>query len=159
MGAEHAAGDCGIETVYPRLADTVNRRDLDALDELIAPDIVNHGADPDDPPGAERFKRSFRSLIAACPNLRVTVDQQVVQGDWVAVRWTDRGADTGGFWGRPPTGKQVLVTGIDLIRVEGGRIVERWGEYDLLSVLRELGIVPDDLLGEGAGGDAYHGDS
>lgn len=152
MEAERAAGDRGIESIYPRLADAVNQRDLDALDELIAPDIINHGSDPNDPPGAERFKRSFRSLIATCPDLRVTVEQQVAQGDWVAVRWTDRGTDTGGFWGRPPTGKEVLLTGIDLIRVEGGRIAERWGESDLLFVLQELGIVPADLRGNGADG-------
>ena len=149
MDTERSTGDSGIESIFPRLADAVNRRNLDALDELIAADIVNHGADSDDPPGAERFKQSFRSLIAACPDLRITVEQQVTQGDWVAVRWTDRGTDTGGFWGRPPTGKEVLLTGIDLIRVEGGRIVERWGEYDLLYVLQELGIMPEDLRGEG----------
>lgn len=133
-----------VKSIYPRLAEAVNSRNLDMLDELIAPDIVNHGADPDDPPGAERFKRSFRSLIVTCPDLCVTVDQQIAEGDWVAVRWTDTGTDTGGFWGRPPTGKQVLLTGIDVIRVMNGRIVERWSEYDLLYVLRSLGIVPEE---------------
>lgn len=109
MDAKRTGEDRAINSIYPRLADAVNRGDLDALDEIVAPNILNHGADPDDLRGPERFKRSFRGLIAACPDLRVTVEQQVAEGDWVAVRWTDRGTDTGGFWGgRPPAGRWCL---------------------------------------------------
>lgn len=81
MSAEQFAEQPGITSIYPRLADAVNRRDFDALDAIIAPDILNHGAAPDDPPGAERFKHSFLSLISTCPDLRITVEQQIVQGN------------------------------------------------------------------------------
>mgnify|MGYP001072086305 CR=1 FL=1 len=153
-GTERAGGDPDPKAVYPRFAAAINRRDLDALDDLIAPDIVNHGAAPDDPPGAARFKRAFRALIAACPDFRIDVEQQIAEGDWVAVRWTDRGTDTGGFWGRPPTHRPIVLTGIDVIRVRRGRIVERWGEYDLLSVLQTLGIVAERLAEPPEGADA-----
>ena len=142
MHPEHSSEGPDIKAIYQRFADAVNHRNLDALNQIIAPDIINHGAAPDDPPGAQRFKRSFLALIAACPDFHITVEQQVVEGDWVAVRWTDRGTDTGGFWGNPPTHKQIVLTGMDFIRVLDGRIVERWGESDRLFVLQTLGIAP-----------------
>jgi len=130
-----------IKLIYPRLAAAVNARDLDILDQLISPQIVNHGADPSDPPGAERFKRNFRVLIAAFPDFQITVEDQVAAGDKVVVRWTDTGTHLGEFAGAAPTGKPLLLTGIDILRIAGGRIVERWSEYDMLSVVEELGVV------------------
>lgn len=136
MSANH-----DVKTIYPRLADAVNTRQLDALDALIAPTILNHGAEPDDPPGAERLKRNFRSLITAFPDLRIIVEDQIAEGDMVVVRWTDTGTHLGSFMGQPPTGKSLLLTGIDILRIADGQIVERWSEYDMLSVLASLDII------------------
>jgi steroid delta-isomerase-like uncharacterized protein len=133
-----------IKTIYPRLAMAVNARDLDALDALISPQILNHGADPSDPPGAARFKRNFQALIAAFPDFQITVEDQVAEGDKVVVRWTDTGTHLGAFEGAAATGKRLLLTGIDILRIADGRIVERWSEYDMLSVFEELGIVHRD---------------
>jgi hypothetical protein len=73
-----------IKLIYPRLAAAVNARDLDALDGLILPQIVNHGADPSDPPGAERFKRRFQALIAAFPDFHIAVEDQIAEGDIIS---------------------------------------------------------------------------
>jgi steroid delta-isomerase-like uncharacterized protein len=128
-------------TIYPCLAAAVNARDLDALDDLISPQILNHGADPSDPPGAARFKRNFRALIAAFPDFKITVEDQVAEGDKVVVRWTDTGTHLGTFEGVAATGKRLVLTGIDILRIADGRIVERWSEYDMLSVFEGLGVV------------------
>jgi steroid delta-isomerase-like uncharacterized protein len=129
------------KAIYPCLAAAVNNRDLDALNDVIDPAIVNHGADPNDPPGAERFKRNFRALIAAFPDIQITVEDQIAEGDKVVVRWTDTGTHMGTFAGVAPTGKPLLLTGIDILRIANGKIVERWSEYDMLSVLEALGAI------------------
>ena len=129
------------KAIYTRLAAAVNSRNLDALDDLIAPTIINHGADPSDPPGAERFKRSFRALIAAFPDFHIAVEDQIAEGDKVVVRWTDTGTHAGVFASVAPTGKPLLLTGIDILRIADDKIVERWSEYDMLSVLEELGAI------------------
>ena len=129
------------KAIYAQLAAAVNSRNLEALDNLIAPDIVIHGADPSDPPGAERFKRNFRALIAAFPDFQIVVEDQIAEGDKVVVRWSDTGTHQGVFAGVMPTGKPLLLTGIDILRIADGRIVERWSEYDMLSVLEELGAI------------------
>jgi steroid delta-isomerase-like uncharacterized protein len=130
-----------IKAIYPCFAAAVNARNFDALDALISPQIVNHGADPSDPPGAARFKRNFRALIAAFPDFQITVEDQIAESDKVVVRWTDTGTHLGTFEGVAATGRRLLLTGIDILRIADGRIVERWSEYDMLSVFEELGVV------------------
>jgi hypothetical protein len=66
--------DDDVTQIYQRLADAVNRRDLDALDAIFDPELVNHGADPDEPRGVYHFKQVFRNFIAACPDLQVLED-------------------------------------------------------------------------------------
>ena len=133
-----------VKNIYPRLAAAVNARDFDALDTLISAQILNHGADPSDPPGAARFKRNFQALIAAFPDFQISVEDQVAEGDKVVVRWIDTGTHLGTFEGVAATGKRLLLTGIDILRIANGQIVERWSEYDMLSVFEELGIVHRD---------------
>jgi predicted ester cyclase len=78
----------------------------------------------------------------AFPDVRMTVEDGFAEGDKVVVRWTGRGAHTGELMGIPPTGKQVTVTGIDVYRVAGGKLVERWGEFDQMGMMQQLGVVP-----------------
>ena len=131
-----------IKHVYQQLADAVNRRDLDALDAIYDPKLINHGADPDEPSGAYHFKRVFRDLVAACPDLRVVVEDQIAEGDKVVVRWSDIGTHTGApLLGVPATGKPILLTGIDILRVHNGKIVERWAENDMRSLMETLGLI------------------
>ena len=130
-----------IKTIYPRFATAVNTRDFDALDALISPQIHNHGADPSDPPGAARFKRNFQALIIAFPDFQITVEDQIAEGDKVVVRWIDTGTHLGPFEGVAATGRRLLLTGMDILRIADGQIVERWSEYDMLSVFEDLGVV------------------
>jgi steroid delta-isomerase-like uncharacterized protein len=131
------------KSVYLRFAAAVNQRNLDALDPLVAPNWINHGADPNEPPGAERFKRIFAEFIAACPDFQITVEDQLAEGDKVMVRWHDTGTHTGSpLLGVPPSGKAIVLTGIDVLRLKNGQIIERWSESDQLYLLQTLGIIP-----------------
>jgi predicted ester cyclase len=77
-------------------------------------------------------------LLQAFPDLQITVEDMVAEGDKVAVRWRLRATHQGEFMGIPPTGNQVTMTGIDINRLEGGRLVERWGNEDMLGLLQQL---------------------
>ena len=120
----------------------MNRRDLDALDQIFDLDLINHGADPDEPRGAYHFKQVFQNFIAACPDLQVTIEDQIAKDDKVVVRWTDTGTHTGApLFGVPATGKQIILTGIDILRIRDGKIVERWAENDKMYLMETLGLI------------------
>ena len=112
-------------------------------DEVFADDIVDHSpAVPDQPPGREGQKRALTAFRSAFPDLRVTTEDIIAEGDKVVLRWTARGTHRGELPGIPPTGKQATLKGIDILRMTGGRIVERWAEYDNLGLLQQLGAIP-----------------
>lgn len=87
-------------------------------------------------------------MLAAFPDVTVTLQDAVGEGDRVAFRSVLQGSHLGEFLGIPPTGSQVTVTLVDVLRIEDGRIAERWGGPDLYELLRQLGAVivagPDD---------------
>jgi len=133
------------KTVYLRFAQAVNQRNLDALDPLVASNWINHGADPNEPPGAERFKRIFAHFITACPDFHITVEDQLAEGDKVMVRWRDTGTHTAGpLLGVSATGKVIVLSGIDVLRITNGQIVEQWSESDQLYLLQTLGRIPGE---------------
>jgi steroid delta-isomerase-like uncharacterized protein len=131
-----------LKSIYQRFADAVNRRDLDALDQIFDPDLINHGAGPDEPRGAYHFKQVFRNFIAACPDLQVTIEDSITKDDKLVVRWTDTGTHTGApLLGVPATGKQIILTGIEILRIRDGKIVERWAENDMRYLMETLGLI------------------
>jgi steroid delta-isomerase-like uncharacterized protein len=123
-----------IEEVY-------NRGDLAIVDELVASDFVIHSPSEEihGPAGAKQFVAGLR---AAFPDLHVTIEDQMADGDRVATRWTAGGTHTGAFQGIPPTGKQARMTGINIDRIANGKVVECWTNADELGLLQQLGVVP-----------------
>src|SRR5713101_3260858 len=71
---------------------------------------------------------------------RFTIEEMIAEGDKVVVRWTARGTHQGAFRGIPPTGKQVTITGVEIHRVVGGKIVEGWRKWDRMDVMQQLGV-------------------
>lgn len=131
------------KTIARRLYDDVlNRGDLAAADELIAPDAVDHEAGPDGPPALETMKGFVTALRTGFPDLRVAVEDVIAEGDLVACRTTMTGTHTGGFMGMPSTGRAVSVPGVDFMRFRDGKVVEHWGITDQLSLLQQLGLMP-----------------
>jgi steroid delta-isomerase-like uncharacterized protein len=130
------------KAIARRFFDLVNDRNLDGLTEIIAPDAVDH--DPQNPlpgTGPEVAQQVMAGYIQAFPDLRITVDDQIAEGDRVATRWTGTGTHQGDLMGIPGSGKHSTVTGISIDRIENGKIVESWTNWDTLGMLQQLGAI------------------
>ena len=79
---------------------------------------------------------------AAFPDLKLTVDDVISEGDMTYLSWHGEGTHTGELMGIPPTGKTVQVTGMDLLKLKKGRIKERWAEVNALGLMQQLGVIP-----------------
>ena len=79
---------------------------------------------------------------SAFPDMQLTIEDQIAEGDKVVTRWTARGTHQGELMGIPPTGKQATVTGITVGRVANGKFVESWSNFDALGMMQQLGVVP-----------------
>jgi steroid delta-isomerase-like uncharacterized protein len=116
--------------------EVLNQQRLDVLDALIAPDFVEHGTPPI--VGADGFRAFVTGLIEALPDLELTVDDWIVQGDRVAARIAVRGTQRGEFLGYPPTDRPIRWTAIHIWRVADGRLAERWSEADPFGIVEQL---------------------
>ena len=119
-----------------------NEENLSAIDELTAVNYEDHNLPPGMPPGVEGVKQTIGMYQTAFPGTQMTVEDEFAEGDSVVVRWTGRATHTGELMGIPPTGKQVTVTGIEIYRMAGSKIVEHWGEFDQMGMMQQLGVVP-----------------
>ena len=119
-----------------------NEQNLDAIDELVAADQVDHSLPPGLPPGREGAKAFVGMYLSAFPDTRMTIEDIVAEGDRVVTRWSATGTHTGELMGIPATGKQVTVTGLDINRYSGGKSVEHWGQFDQMGMMQQLGVVP-----------------
>ena len=118
-----------------------SKGDLDAANELLAPGFVLHVPLPCSP-GVRGIDEVVSACRAAFQDLQVTVEDMVTEGDMVAARFTARGVHNGAFMGLPPTGKPITMTGMEIFRLERGKIAELWGEANLLGLMQQLGILP-----------------
>ena len=120
-----------------------NGGNLDVVDELVSPEFVNHDAAlPEPTRGVEAAKASIAAYRAAFPDLRLTIEQQVGEGEFVTTRWSATGTHQGDLMGMTATGKQATVTGITIDRIVDGRFVESWTNWDTLGLMQQLGVVP-----------------
>ena len=118
-----------------------NKGNMAVVDELYTANYVLH--DPSGPvQGPEGIKQYVTMLRSAFPDMHITIEDAVAEGDTVVVRTTGRGTHKGDFMGIPPTGKQVTVAGITIIRIVNGKAEEAWYNGDDLGLLQQLGVVP-----------------
>ncbi len=122
--------------------EVVNKGNLDAADEMVAPGYVHHQPPNPDQHGIDRFKQLVVDLRTAFPDIHVAIDDQIAEGDRVATRITIRGTHLGEFLGVAPTGRKVEMKGIAIDRCSDGKIVEGWECSDALGLMRQLGAVP-----------------
>lgn len=123
-----------------RFAEIFESGDVDALDELVAPDFVEHTPAPGQGPGLQGLKDWLREFRTAFSEARYVIEDEIVEGDRMAVRTTISGRHTGEYLGVPATNKSFSVPGIDIVRVRDGRAAEHWGLFDALGMLQQLGI-------------------
>lgn len=114
---------------------------LDVLDEILAPDFVDHDPAPDQPPGRDGLKEFFRSFRKSFPDLETEVNEMFANDDHVALRYTIRGTHRGEFMGIAPTGRRIEAAAMQIARFENGKVKERWGITDQLGILNQLGAV------------------
>jgi steroid delta-isomerase-like uncharacterized protein len=119
----------------------VSQGDLDAQAEVYATDCVIHEPD-EDVQGTEGLRQFVGRILATFPDMRVTVEDEVAEGDKVVTRWTGRGTHRDEFLVITPTGNRVEVTGITIHRIEGGKIAEEWEMPDNLGLMQQLGVIP-----------------
>lgn len=118
--------------------------DLDAVGRYLRSDFVNHDAPfPGAPDGPEGMRLAAAMFRQALPDWHSEVEQLVAEGDTVVERFTATGTHRGELMDVRPTGKTITLAGINVFRIDGDRIVERWGRLDELSLLRQLGLIPD----------------
>jgi steroid delta-isomerase-like uncharacterized protein len=115
-----------------------NKGNVAAIGELMAASFVWHSAPPGMASDKEGFKQYVGSL-SAFADMKCTVEDMIAEGDKVAVRWTWSGKHTGDYMGMAPTGKRLTMTGVSVMRIAGGKIVEGWDEQDNLGFMEQLG--------------------
>jgi steroid delta-isomerase-like uncharacterized protein len=119
-----------------------NQKNWDSYDELNADDFVNLSAPPGVPSDREGGKMFLAGFLNAFPDCHVTIDDMIAEGDRVATKKTFTGTHTAELNGIPPTGKQVSITYIDILRLRNGKIVEHWLSMDQMSFMQQLGVLP-----------------
>jgi steroid delta-isomerase-like uncharacterized protein len=130
------------KALFQRLIQWQESGDLNTVDQVIAPNWVNH--DPSMPPlqGYEGFKQLTMAFRSAFPDGQVEIEDLLAEGDKVAARWRLRATNTGSFMGMPPTGKAVDVKITGIFRVVDGRVTDNWVNLDMLGLLQQLGVEP-----------------
>jgi predicted ester cyclase len=118
-------------------------RNPDVIDELVSSDYVGYdSALPEPIRGVQGVKDNVEQYRSAFEGAQITVKEQLAEGDLVATRWEGRGRHTGEIMGIAPTGKEAVVSGQTLSRLESGKIVEEWTNWDTLGMLQQIGAVP-----------------
>jgi steroid delta-isomerase-like uncharacterized protein len=110
------------------------------VDEIVEPDVVIHS--PFQATGAQVLRELFSRVHRVFPDLRVTVEDMIEEGDTVVGRHTVTGTHQGEYMGLPPTGKSVTYNEIIIFRFASGRIAETWGVVDVFSQMKQLGMIP-----------------
>ena len=121
--------------------DVMNNRNFSALNELIAPEFVNHGM-PVNKPGPDGFKEILTLFLDAFPDMKISIEQLLAEGDMVATRGSWTGTNKGSFMGMPASGKEAKVTYQDMWKIENGKCVENWVDMDIAGLMRQLGAMP-----------------
>ncbi len=153
VGQSVLQGKEGVKSMSAEESKAIMRRyfegawekgDVDLLDELLAPDYVNHTpATPDLSTGPEGVKAVVSMARNAMPDLRVVIEDMIAEGDKVATRYTFEGTHRGELFGVPPTGQRLSIKSFTMERVSDGRIREHWRVTDSLEMMQQLGVVPE----------------
>ena len=131
------------KTIVRRLVEEPWKGDLSVVDEFIDRSYVGYDpAVPEPLRGPDGFKENISTYRTAFSDARITVDDQIAEGDKVATRWTARGTHDGDLMDIP-TGKQVEISGLTISRLANGKVVEGYVNWDTFGMMQQLGVVPE----------------
>jgi predicted ester cyclase len=135
-----------------RFYEEIDKGNIAILDELVADDYVDHNPPPFPTSGAgrERLRQDFKVFLQATPGYHV-IEDQIAEGDKVVTRLTSYGRHEGDLPGAPRTGNQMKMTSITIHRIANGKLAEKWSEKDMISLLTQIGLMPE--MHAKAGGD------
>jgi predicted ester cyclase len=128
-----------VEEVLHGIYEAINTGNLALLDKFVAPGYVEHSEGFQ---GVEPFRQQVAAFRAAFPDLRVTIEDVLTDGDRFASRTTVTGTHTGDLMGMPGTGKRISVEAVDIGRVHDSQAAERWGGLNMYALLTQLGVIP-----------------
>jgi len=133
------------KAIVRRLIEEVwNKGNLSLVDELFAPNYEHHdSSSPDFGRGPESEKKRATLYRTAFPDLRVTIEDIIAEGETVMTRWSCRGTHKGDLSGVAPTGKQFTISGITVARLANGKMAEGYVNWDALGLMQQLGVVPE----------------
>jgi steroid delta-isomerase-like uncharacterized protein len=117
-----------------------NKQNIAAFEKYYAADFIIHFADGD--MNVEQYKGLCQEYFTAFPDLHVTTDDLLAEGDKVVKVWTVNGTNKGDFMGIPATGKPIVIKGIEVFRIANGKIAELWASMDNLGMMQQLGVIP-----------------
>jgi steroid delta-isomerase-like uncharacterized protein len=126
-----------------RFYQEIDKGNLDAMDELVAKDYIDHSPPPFPglAPGREGLKQAFRNFWRATPGYH-RIEDQIAEGDKVVTRLTSFGKHEGDLPGAPRTGNDLQMTSITIHRIANGKLAEKWSDKDLLGFLQQIGVLP-----------------
>lgn len=131
------------KAIIQRFVDEVlNKKNVDALGDFMAEDMVDHNPPPIEKPGLEGMKDMIRMFFNAFPDLEVQVHDVIAEGDKVVMRGTTTGTHQGEFMGIAATGKKVSYGEIHVLRMADGKMAEHWGVEDQMGMMQQLGVIP-----------------
>ena len=130
------------KAIVRRYQEIYNSNNVDDLNEVVAEDFLTPRMMPGMPPGLEGAKSIHKATLLGMPDWHTEIEDMIAENDKVAARITMTGTHTGDFFGIPATGKKISFSGIYVVRIENGKIVEHWGEEDSIGLLQQLGAMP-----------------
>ena len=119
-----------------------NKGNLAVIDQVYAPGFVQHEPAPETVNSSEALKQYVGAYLIAFPDLNLSIEDLVAEGDRVVWRFKSTGHQNGPFMGIPATGKSGSITGLVMFRLENSRIAEAWVNIDALGLLQQLGVIP-----------------
>ena len=125
------------------IEEAVNKGNLAVIDEIVAANYVYHEPTAGEVKGPDGLKKLIAMYRNAFPDVRMTIDDQIAEGDRVVTRWTVHGSHRGELMGVAPSGKQIAVTGIVITSFANGKAVEEWESYDALGMMRQIGAIAE----------------
>ena len=133
------------KAIVRRFFETANAGNIDQWDEILVEDYVHH--DPQMPPemqrGRDNYKQGISGFLSAFPDGHLAVEDLIAEGDRVVSRIVFNGTHNGDLMGIPPSGKPVTFNMIGIWRIAGGRIAEGWVNFDILGVMQQIGVIPE----------------
>lgn len=133
----------GKDLVHAIARDVFGNRNPGRMRDYLTADFIEHTPFAGEDKTADGLERGLRRFFIAFPDLIVTVDDVIAEGDKVVLRGTFKGTHTGDTMG-PPTGRCMAVGGVDIMRLSGGKIAEHWAYYDRMDMMRQMGRLPEE---------------